>query len=627
MALDGDEGVAFAFGDFTLDPEDERLIGPAGPVRLGGKAYQTLRLLIANPGRLVTRDELFEKVWNGAAVSESSLTSVIKELRRALGDDSREPRYIEGVYGRGYRFVAGVTERARPPIPRAAAQPGRAGGRWRLPAVAAVGLLAILASLAAVWLTRAPPASGRLQIAVEPFAVSGPGLPATFGTDVRDGLIAYSRKGTKASALLVPADRAGAGAYRLAGHVTVEGQVLKAEVRLTAPGADTPVWTADVTGPLPGAEIQIRAIGNGLDCLSIGLMDPGPRPLSAAGLRAWGEYCVQNTARAQSSAAQAEALRATVTLEPKFYTAAARYDGILARESGEGADPAAVELRARAKAVADAAVVLRPDGGEAYLSEALAAAPTDKVAAEAMYSKALVAARPTGFGFEHQYYSRFLLRVGRLQDAARQSQLFLAIVGSNDPDEANILWAQAVRGEYGAARRGSPNWPAPAPAPWALQSQRLRIALWARDWATARDALQSEPDGLERRALAGLIEALASGEPARVHAAGEPFAAMAADPATVSPLVIDALALSGHEDAVDTGALTDDRSQPRQRHAADVRTHPRRRPTHPGVRGARRPTGPGRLLAPVWPSARLLRRRPRAAALRTPPRLTDFPHR
>ncbi|MGZ8282509.1 MAG: winged helix-turn-helix domain-containing protein [Allosphingosinicella sp.] len=59
-------------------------------------------------GRLVTKDALFSTVWDGTIVSESALTSAIKELRRALGDESRTPRYIESVYGRGYRLIAPV---------------------------------------------------------------------------------------------------------------------------------------------------------------------------------------------------------------------------------------------------------------------------------------------------------------------------------------------------------------------------------------------------------------------------------------------------------------------------------------------------------------------------------------
>lgn len=96
------------FGDFTVDRADERLLGPHGPVRLGNKAYRVLLLLAEREGRLLTKDALFSSVWDGTVVSESALTSVIKELRRALGDESRTPRYIESIYGRGYRLLPEV---------------------------------------------------------------------------------------------------------------------------------------------------------------------------------------------------------------------------------------------------------------------------------------------------------------------------------------------------------------------------------------------------------------------------------------------------------------------------------------------------------------------------------------
>ena len=97
---------AVRFGPFVLDPADERLTNADGPVHIGQKAYRVLLTLVENPGRLLTKDFLFEAVWAGTVVSDSSLTSVIKELRRALGDEANAPRFIESVYGRGYRFVA-----------------------------------------------------------------------------------------------------------------------------------------------------------------------------------------------------------------------------------------------------------------------------------------------------------------------------------------------------------------------------------------------------------------------------------------------------------------------------------------------------------------------------------------
>lgn len=99
-----------AVGEFTLDRGDERLWGPGGQVRLGNKAFLVLSRLVEDPGRLVTKDELFSSVWDGTIVSESALTSVIKELRRALSDDRKAPRYIQSVYGRGYRLVEPVRE-------------------------------------------------------------------------------------------------------------------------------------------------------------------------------------------------------------------------------------------------------------------------------------------------------------------------------------------------------------------------------------------------------------------------------------------------------------------------------------------------------------------------------------
>jgi DNA-binding winged helix-turn-helix (wHTH) protein/tetratricopeptide (TPR) repeat protein len=107
------------FGEFRLDPADERLWGPGGAVKLGNKAFRVLERLARQQGRLITKDDLFSSVWDGTIVSESALTSVVKELRRALGDESRTPRFIESVYGRGYRFIAPVeaagAEQAPPP--------------------------------------------------------------------------------------------------------------------------------------------------------------------------------------------------------------------------------------------------------------------------------------------------------------------------------------------------------------------------------------------------------------------------------------------------------------------------------------------------------------------------------
>jgi DNA-binding winged helix-turn-helix (wHTH) protein/tetratricopeptide (TPR) repeat protein len=96
------------FLDYALDPADARLTQGARAVALRPKTLAVLTHLAANPQRLVTKEELLDTVWSDTAVTDWVLTSCIRELRDALGDDAREPRIIETVRGRGYRFIAPV---------------------------------------------------------------------------------------------------------------------------------------------------------------------------------------------------------------------------------------------------------------------------------------------------------------------------------------------------------------------------------------------------------------------------------------------------------------------------------------------------------------------------------------
>ncbi len=127
MPIESADAYDIAVGEFVIVRADERVIGPGGPVKLGRKAYRLLLMLAEQNGQLLTKDALFESVWDGMVVTESALTSVIKELRRALNDPSVGPRYIQSVYGRGYRLVAPVelcSARAAAPQPDAP-RPGR----------------------------------------------------------------------------------------------------------------------------------------------------------------------------------------------------------------------------------------------------------------------------------------------------------------------------------------------------------------------------------------------------------------------------------------------------------------------------------------------------------------------
>ena len=74
------------------------------------KASAVLKELLLHAGRPVSKEDLFASVWTDTAVSDDALTSCIQELRKALADDARQPRFIETRHRRGYQFVASLSD-------------------------------------------------------------------------------------------------------------------------------------------------------------------------------------------------------------------------------------------------------------------------------------------------------------------------------------------------------------------------------------------------------------------------------------------------------------------------------------------------------------------------------------
>ena len=101
-------------GRVVLDAANDRVVVDGEPVRLRGKPLNVLRELMARHDQLVTKEDLLESVWEGRPHSDAVLTTAIKEIRQALGDNPRSPWAIETVHRRGYRFLlpVSVTERA-----------------------------------------------------------------------------------------------------------------------------------------------------------------------------------------------------------------------------------------------------------------------------------------------------------------------------------------------------------------------------------------------------------------------------------------------------------------------------------------------------------------------------------
>ncbi|HSD47548.1 MAG TPA: transcriptional regulator, partial [Pyrinomonadaceae bacterium] len=109
------ENLTCEFGPYRLNLTERSLTRDGEVVALSPKATEILVRLVTNAGCLVEKDDLLRDVWPDTFVEESNLTQNIFILRRALGDERAEPKYIETVARRGYRFVASVRVVANAP--------------------------------------------------------------------------------------------------------------------------------------------------------------------------------------------------------------------------------------------------------------------------------------------------------------------------------------------------------------------------------------------------------------------------------------------------------------------------------------------------------------------------------
>jgi predicted ATPase/DNA-binding winged helix-turn-helix (wHTH) protein len=98
------------FESFGLDEQNECLWHNGAALMMPPRTFAVLRYLVANPGRLVSHDELLDKLWPDTFVQPQVLRTYVLELRRLLGDDAKQPRFIRSLPKRGYVFLAAVTE-------------------------------------------------------------------------------------------------------------------------------------------------------------------------------------------------------------------------------------------------------------------------------------------------------------------------------------------------------------------------------------------------------------------------------------------------------------------------------------------------------------------------------------
>lgn len=241
----------FLVADWRVEPDTGCLTRAGQLAKLEPKVMELLVYLAQRPGRVLSREELERVIWAGTVVGYDALTNAIIKLRKALGDGSREPRFIETVPKRGYRLIAPVTAFDDAPS-LSVPQPGPTVQKQRVSRNLVWAIVA-LASVAIGWATFDHLGSRTTRIpsiAVLPFAnLGGDPKLAYFSDGVREDIItdlsklsglrvmthdpASSHQGNT-RALAGPADTSGA-------RYVLEGSVRRSDddIRITAKLIDT----------------------------------------------------------------------------------------------------------------------------------------------------------------------------------------------------------------------------------------------------------------------------------------------------------------------------------------------------------------------------------------------------
>jgi DNA-binding winged helix-turn-helix (wHTH) protein len=159
--------VEVGFGDCELSTERIELRRAGQIIDMEPQVFDVLAYLMRHRERVVPKTELLDQIWGNRFVSESALSSRVKSARRAVGDTGRDQRVIKTIYGRGYRFVAEVSEKTRfagPPHDGAAADGAAAQGAAAPAAQVFRAIAGIRAGTGAAVSLSGSPGAGKTQL-------------------------------------------------------------------------------------------------------------------------------------------------------------------------------------------------------------------------------------------------------------------------------------------------------------------------------------------------------------------------------------------------------------------------------------------------------------------------------
>jgi len=337
------------FGVFELETQSGELRRHGLQIRLPDQAFQILRLLLDRPGEVVTREELRQQLW-GSDTSvdfDVGLNGAIRKLRDALDDSAENPRFVETLPRRGYRFIASVTPATVDDVPDlGTSTAAESGSRIRREWIAGGMLIAVaILALALVYESRwwgrisAGTAAGPIRsLAVLPFEnLTGDPAQDYFsdgmtdllttelaqagGFDVISRTSAMQYKGTKKPLTAIGQELTVDAV--VAGAIVRSGQHVRITVRLIRAATDRHVWAKSYEGELSDAVGLEREIGRAITAAMTG------RPASPPAVRAGAPRAVSPQAYDAYLKATAAAGRLT---GDGFRTAIAYFEDAVARQ-------------------------------------------------------------------------------------------------------------------------------------------------------------------------------------------------------------------------------------------------------------------------------------------------------
>ncbi len=390
-----DKSFVFTFDDVEVREREFSITKGGRALALEPKAFRALLFLLHNPQKLISKDELLNSVWGNTAVTEASLTRSIWLVRNVLGDDTRNPRYIETVPTVGYRFIAPVVERIEPSgseiaeVVAGVSSPRTPDGgprtrtpsrRWIWVGLTAVTLLAVVA----VWGVRHRSLAPRIRsVTVLPLhnLSSGPNTEY-FADGMTEELISDL---SAIPELKVVSDSSTAPvkdspesltetAHKLGVDAVVQGSVLRSsdkisvDIRLFDARSDRQLWAGrfeDTPGNASALQkhiaAEIAARGRVLLTPSQQATLDDTKPLDPSAYDGYlqGRYLLGK----RDAEGAVKMFRRAVVLDPKY---ARSWAGLAAGLADSGPEPGQEDPMAEAKAAAQHAIELDPENGEAW---------------------------------------------------------------------------------------------------------------------------------------------------------------------------------------------------------------------------------------------------------------------